>query len=76
MSSFGPLLLIGCLAGAAPAVEADVVLRGALLVDGSGSPGVERQRAAGRHSRVAAARLLEGGALRGRRGFRSEDVSR
>jgi N-acyl-D-aspartate/D-glutamate deacylase len=39
MSSFCPLVL-ALAAGAAPPVEADVVLRGATLYDGSGGPGV------------------------------------
>src|SRR5262245_33824523 len=39
MSHLGTLLLWALLPGAAPPVEADVVIRGATLYDGSGQPG-------------------------------------
>ena len=40
MTGLCPLLLCTALAGPDPVVEADVVLRGATLYDGSGAPGV------------------------------------
>jgi N-acyl-D-aspartate/D-glutamate deacylase len=40
MTSLGPVLWCALLPGAGGAVEADVVLRGGTLYDGSGSPGV------------------------------------
>jgi N-acyl-D-aspartate/D-glutamate deacylase len=70
MTSLYPLL-VGLLLSAEPAVEADVVIRGATLYDGSGAPGVagdlavrgERIVAVGRFTVAGKPRVLDGKGL-------------
>jgi N-acyl-D-aspartate/D-glutamate deacylase len=76
MSSLCPLLL-ALAAGAAPPVEADVVLRGATLYDGSGAPGVvgdlalrgDRIVAVGSFTVAGKPRVLDGKGLVAAPGF-------